>query len=500
MTAAAVEVKHRGVLALVMMAATVMHVLDATIANVALPHMQGTLSATHDQISWVLTSYIVASAIVTPLTGFLAGRFGRRPVFFWSVVGFTLASMLCGAAATLDQIVIFRALQGAFGAALAPLSQSTLLDVYPPSSHASVMGFWGVGVMVGPIMGPTLGGWLTEEFSWRWVFYINVPVGILTGLGLLLLMPKEEPRRRPFDFTGFALLGLAIACLQLVLDRGELLDWFNSTEIIIQTVVAGVCFTMFVIHLVTSDHPFFDLRLFEDPNFSVSLLFTATCGMGLIASSALMPPFLAYLGGYPAITIGLVMAPRGIGMMFAMLMVGRLARRYDPRILMGLGLIITSGSMWVMTGFTTDIDTWAVIWTGVGQGFGLGFVFVPISILMFATMSPSLRTEAAAINALLRNLGGSLSIAILVALVSQNIQLNRSELAGHISPLNPNLTLLAPGVSIPLAMWDAELTRQATLIAYLNDFRAMTWFMLATLPLLFLLRRPPPVPAAAKRA
>jgi MFS transporter, DHA2 family, multidrug resistance protein len=494
MTAGAVEVKHRGLLALVMMAATIMHALDATIANVALPHMQGTLSATHDQISWVLTSYIVASAIMTPLTGFLAGRFGRRLVFFWAVVGFTLASMLCGAAMTLDQIVLFRALQGAFGAALVPLSQSTLLDIYPPQQHSSVMGLWGVGVMVGPIMGPTLGGWLTEEFTWRWVFYINVPVGILACLGIAALMPAEEKLRRPFDFTGFALLGISIACMQLVLDRGELLDWFTSTEIIIETVVAGVCLVMFVIHVMTTDHPFFDLRLFEDPNFSISLLFTATTGMALIASAALMPPFLAYLGGYPAITIGLVMAPRGIGMMFSMLVVGRLARRYDPRIIMGLGLLISAGSLWVMTGFTMDIHTWDVIWTGVGQGFGLGFVFVPISVIMFATMAPALRTEAAAINALLRNLGGSLGIAILVAMVSQNIQMNRSELAGHISPFNPNLTFAPSGVST-LAMWDAELTKQATLIAYLNDFRAMAWFMVATLPLLFLLRRPPAMPA-----
>lgn len=490
MTAAAVEVKHRGLIALVVMSATVMHVLDATIANVALPYMQGTLSATHDQISWVLTSYIVASAIVTPLIGFLAGRFGRRAVFVWAVIGFTLASMLCGAATTLDQMVIFRALQGAFGAALVPLSQSTLLDIYPPEQHGSVMGWWGVGVMVGPIMGPTLGGWLTDEFSWRWIFYINVPVGVLTGLGLALLMPSEEPHRRPFDLMGFALLGISIACVQLVLDRGELLDWFASAEIVIETALAGICFTMFVIHVMTIDHPFFDLRLFEDPNFTVSLLFTATCGMALIASAALMPPFLAYLGGYPALTIGLVMAPRGIGMMVSMMMVGRLSRRYDPRILMGLGLVITAGSLWLMTGFTTDIDTWVVIWTGVGQGFGLGFIFVPISILMFATITPALRTEAAAINALLRNLGGSLGIAILVALISQNIQLNRSELAGHINPLNPNLVLPPAGVSLPLAMWDAELTRQATLIAYLNDFRAMAWFLLATLPLLFLLRRP----------
>jgi DHA2 family multidrug resistance protein len=495
MSSAAVEVKHRGLIALLVMAATVMHVLDATIANVALPHMQGTLSATQDQISWVLTSYIVASAIVTPVTGFLAGRLGRRMVFFWSVVGFTIASMLCGVAATLDQIVIFRAFQGAFGAALVPLSQSTLLDIYPPASHGSVMGFWGVGVMVGPIMGPTLGGWLTDEFTWRWVFYINVPVGILVGLGILMLMPREEPRRRPFDFTGFALLGIAIACAQLVLDRGELLDWFSSSEIVIETVVAGVCFTMFVIHLMTADHPFFDLRLFEDPNFAISLLFTATCGMMLIASAALLPPFLAYLGGYPAITIGLVMAPRGIGMMFSMLMVGRLARRYDPRKIMALGLVITSGSMWVMSGFTTDIDTWAVVWTGVGQGFGLGFIFVPISVLMFATIGPALRTEAAAINALLRNLGGSVGIAVLVAMVSQNIQANRSDLAGYINPFNLNLPSMQ-GAASTLAMWDAELTRQATLIAYLNDFRAMTWFMLATLPMLLLLRRPAPPPGA----
>jgi DHA2 family multidrug resistance protein len=492
--------RHRLLITGTMMLATLLHVIDATIANVALPHMQGTLLATQDQISWVLTSYIVCSAILTPLAGWLADRLGRRRLLVIAVCGFTLTSMLCGAAATLEQMVMFRALQGAFGATLVPLSQAILLDSYPPEEHGFVMSLWGVAVMVGPIMGPTLGGWLTEELSWRWVFYINLPVGMLCLFGVLTLIHDLGPRRgRPFDLTGFALLAISLSSAQLMLDRGELNDWFHSTEIILEATVAGVALIMFLIHAVTTSHPFLDLRLFEDRNVSVGLLFAALAGLVLIATAALMPPFLQGLRGYPVLTVGMILAPRGIGMMIAMLIFARIAGRFDARIFVAFGFGIAALSIWQMTQFNLDIDAWAVIWSGALQGFGLGFVWPPLSTIMFATLPPHQRTDVASLNALARNLGGSVGIAALVAILSQNTQAARAELAPSISPLNPAWTAVVGSGgqgAVTLALWDTELTRQAAMIAYLNDFRLMMFVVLAAIPLLILLK---PGPLAARR-
>ncbi|HKU94410.1 MAG TPA: DHA2 family efflux MFS transporter permease subunit [Vineibacter sp.] len=490
--------RYRVLITGTMMLATLLHVIDATIANVALPHMQGTLLATQDQISWVLTSYIVSSAILTPLAGWLSDRLGRRRLLIIAVIGFTITSMLCGAAATLEQMVIFRAVQGAFGATLVPLSQAILLDSYPPEEHGFVMSIWGVAVMVGPIMGPTLGGWLTEEFTWRWVFYINLPVGLLCLLGVVTLIHDLGPRRgRPFDLTGFALLALAIGSAQLMLDRGELSDWFHSTEIVIEAVVAAVALVMFLIHAVTTDHPFLDLRLFEDRNVSVGLLFAGLAGLILIATAALMPPFLQNLRGYPVITVGIMLAPRGIGMMIAMLIFARIAGRLDARLVVAFGFGITAFSIWQMTQFNFDIDAWAVVWSGALQGFGLGFVWPPLSTIMFASLHPSQRTDVASLNALARNLGGSIGIAALVAILSQNTQVARSELAPSISALNPAwAAVIGSGgqSATTLALWDGELTRQAAMIAYLNDFQLMMFVVLAAIPLLILLK-PAPLPA-----
>ena len=492
--------RHRLLVTGTMMLATLLHVIDATIANVALPHMQGTLLATQDQISWVLTSYIVCSAILTPLAGWLADRLGRRRLLIIAVVGFTVTSMMCGAAATLEQMVLFRAVQGAFGATLVPLSQAILLDTYPPEEHGFVMSIWGVAVMVGPIMGPTLGGWLTEELTWRWVFYINLPVGLLCLFGVLTLIHDLGPRRgRPFDLTGFALLGVALGSAQLMLDRGALNDWFTSSEIVIEAVVSGVALVMFLIHATTTHHPFLDLRLFEDRNVSVGLPFAALAGLIMIATAALMPPFLQGLRGYPVITVGVMLAPRGIGMMFSMLIFARIAGRFDARLLVAFGFGLAAFSIWQMTQFNFDIDVWDVVWTGVLQGFGLGFVWPPLSTIMFANLPPSQRTEVASLNALARNLGGSVGIAALVAMLGQNIQVSRSELAPSISMLNPVWTAVVGGGAqnaSTLALWDVELTRQAAMIAYLNDFQLLMFVVLAAIPLVVLLK---PAPLQARR-
>jgi DHA2 family multidrug resistance protein len=488
-----VELRRRRLITLVVMMATIMNALDGTIANVALPSIQGSLSATQDQVSWVITSYIVCSAIMTPMAGFCANRFGLRRVLVTAVVGFTVVSMLCGAAQTLEQLVLFRALQGAFGASLVPLSQAIMMDTYPREEQGKAMALWGVGTMLGPITGPSLGGWLTDEYTWRWVFYVNLPVGILCAIGLMILIRDPVGTRpRPFDLLGFSFLALAIGSFQIMLDRGEQLDWFYSPEIVIEAVVGGLSAAMFVIHMMTDEHPFLSRDLFKDRNLSVGLVFTALAGLVMIVTATLMPPFLQQLKGYPVLTTGLVLAPRGAGMMVSMMLVSRLINKYDARWLIAAGFGLSALSLADMSLFTLDVSEARIVWNGVLLGFGLGLVFPPLTTLTFATISVRLRTEGAAINALMRNLGASVGIAVLVALLTRNTLVNRSEMNESLSPFNPSSpfgqTIPGPD-SVPLAMWDAELTRQAAMIGYLNDFRVMTLCILVVIPLLFFMRR-----------
>ena len=393
-----------------------MHALDMTIANVALPHMQGTLLATQDQISWVLTSYVVASAIMTPPTGILAARIGRKRFFMWSVAGFTAASMLCGIASSLTEMVVFRLLQGACGAALIPVSQSILLDIYPRERHAQAMALWGVGVMLGPIFGPTLGGYLTDLYDWRWVFFINLPIGILALLGIAASV-QESPRdaKRPFDFTGFALLTVAVGALQLMLDRGEIEGWFDSTEIVIEATVAALCLYGFIVHTFTVERPFIDLALIRDRNFAIAVTLIFLINLMMLATLALLPAFLQGLLGYPIVETGYLMMPRGIGTMAAMLVVGRITGRIDSRLIVSTGLGLGALSMWEMSLFSLDVGAQAIMWTGVLQGFGLGLVFVPLSATAFSTLAPALRTDGAAVFSLLRNLGSSIGVSVMTA-------------------------------------------------------------------------------------
>src|SRR5216684_2048532 len=415
--------RRRRWLTVVVMMATIMQALDGTIANVALPNIQGSLSATQEQVAWVITSYIVSAAIATPLAGFCAVRFGLRRILVGAVIGFTIVSMMCGAAQTLDQLVAFRTMQGICGAALVPLSQALMMETYPREEQGKAMAMWGVGTMLGPITGPSLGGWLTDEYSWRWVFYVNLPVGILCAIGLtVLIRDNEHDKPRPFDLLGFAFLAIAIGSFQLMLDRGQQQDWFDSPEIIVETMVAAVSASMFVIHMLTDAHPFLSRDLFKNRNLMIGLVFTALAGLVLIVSATLMPPFLQQLKGYPVFTTGVVLAPRGAGMMAAMMLVARLISRYDARLLIAVGLLLCGLSLWDMTQFTLEVSESRIIWNGVLLGFGLGLVFPPLTTITFATIPPRLRTEGAAINALLRNLGASVGIAVLVSLLERNTQ------------------------------------------------------------------------------
>lgn len=493
--AGAGEGSHRGFVTLSVMLATIMQALDTTIANVALPHMQGTMGATQDQIAWVLTSYIVAAAIVMPLTGFLVARLGRKQVFMWSVAGFTVASMLCGAAQNLPEIVLFRLLQGVFGASLVPLSQSVLLDSYPREQHGSAMALWGIGVMVGPILGPSLGGWLTEYYSWRWVFYINLPFGLLAWFGLAAFV-RETPidRSRRFDLLGFAFLSIGIGALQMMLDRGESLDWFASREVVVEAMLAGLCLYLFVAHIFTHEQPFIEPGLFRDRNFSVGLFFIFNIGVVLFATMALLPPFMQNLMGYPVLDVGFLLVPRGVGTLIAMVTVGRLARRVDPRRMILVGFVLTSFSLWEMTRFTPDVGGWTIVRTGIIQGLGLGLTYVPLTTISFSTLASHYRTEGTALFNLMRNIGSSIGISAVMTYLAQRTQANHAAFAAYITPFRLPLGAGAGGPDLHsvhgLAAVNAEVTRQAATLAYLQDFRLMMFLALAAIPLVALLRRP----------
>lgn len=491
------DVPFRGIITLCTMVATLMQALDSTIANVALPYMQGTLAATSDQITWVLTSYIVAAAIMTAPVGWMAQRFGRRKLFIFCILGFTGASVLCGLATSLQQMVIYRVLQGVFGAALVPLSQATMLDIYPIEKRGSAMALWGMGVMVGPIVGPTLGGYLTDMFDWRWVFFVNVPFGILVALGFFFCMKEGKVKEAlKFDWMGFAALSLGVGALQLMLDRGEQMNWFESREIIIEAILAGTGFYLFIVHMFTAKKPFIPPHIFRDANFISGLFLIFALGMILLASAALLAPYLQNLGGYPVASAGLLMAPRGIGTMIAMSIAGRLTTRLDPRLLIAFGISMLCYTLWQMSYWTPDVSAGEMVYVTVKQGFGLGFVFTPLSVMAFATLDPQARTDGAAMFSLVRNMGSAIGISIMQFMLAHNIQVMHSSIAEQVTPFNRMLQHGAPSVYWGLntahgpQLLDRIINRQASIIAYANDFKLMMIIALPTLLLLFLMKPP----------
>jgi DHA2 family multidrug resistance protein len=478
------------------MMATVMQALDTTIANVALPYMQGSLATTQDQVNWVLTSYIVAAAIMTSPLGWMATRFGRKKLFIVCTAGFTIASMLCGVALSIEQMVAYRVLQGVFGAALVPLSQAVMLDIYPPAKRGSAMAIWGMGVMLGPIMGPTLGGWLTDSYSWRWVFFVNLPFGILTTAGLSVLL-TETPTRRdvPFSWFGFLSLSLGIGSLQMMLDRGEQLSWFESPEIVFEAILAVVGFYFFLADSFTAKRPFISMRIFRDWNFSIALIFMFLIGIILLATMALVTPFIQGLLGYPVLSSGLLLGTRGIGTFVAMFLVGRMIGKVDPRLLIFGGLVLASVSLWQMVGWNIDVPARTIVLNSIMQGFGLGFVFVPLNTMAFATLPGELRTEGTALWTLIRNIGSSVGISVVIAELTSLTTHYHSQLVEHITPFADSMSLPAAGIlsgagTSNLAMLDQVVTQQAMAMAYSNDFLLMTLVTLCAFPLLALLRSP----------
>ena len=484
----------RAMLTVCAMSATVMQALDTTIANVALPYMQGSLGASQDQINWVLTSYIVAAAVLTSPIGWISDRIGRKKLFIICVAGFTFASLLCGIAQSIEQMVLFRLLQGSFGAALVPLSQTVMLDIYPPEQRGTAMSIWGIGVMLGPIMGPILGGWLTDNYSWHWVFLVNLPVGIVTLAGLVMFMTDAPPLAKlRFDWLGFLALSIGIGSLQLMLDRGGQLDWFQSNEVIAEAIISAAGFYVFFAHTFTTQNPFVDFAMFRDRNYAGAVTFMFVVGVILYSTLALSTPFIQGVMGYPIVAAGMLLATRGVGTLVGMIAVGRLMKILEARTLIFIGTGLIAFSLHAMIGFTEQTSAHTVTVMGMVQGFGLGLVFVPLSTVAFITLPDHLRTNGTAMLTLMRNIGSSIGISVVTAMLISKSAMFHSQLAEKITPFNDALKMpdvaahLDVGSPAGLAVLNDVVTQQASIMAYANDYKMLFCVCVAMMPLVFLL-------------
>ena len=496
-TAPSQIVANRGAITACVILAVIMQALDTTIANVALPYIQGSVSASADQINWVLTSYIVAAAIMTPPSGYIANRFGRKRILLVSIGGFVFASVLCGLAQSLTQIVGFRLLQGFFGAALVPLSQAILLDIYPPEERGSAMALFGVSVMVGPVLGPVIGGWLTENISWRWVFYINLGIGAVAFAGVSAFVSESKADLgAKLDWLGFGALSVTIASLQLALDRGEpVRDTRLAFADHVESIVAAAAAYVLIIHTFTRRNSFINPRLFLDRNFAIGIIFIFIIGVTYLASMALMTPYLQTLMGYPVVTAGIVMGPRGMGTMVCMFMVGKLIGKVEIRWLLLAGLVLSAWAMWDMTTWTPDIPEMRIVTTGFIQGAGLGFLFVPLTVSTFATLPPQFRGDGTGLYNLSRNIGSSVGISVVTTLLTENVQRNHAEIGSYVTRFNPMLHvpavahILNPFTKAGRAALDGMVTSQAVIISYMDDFKLMMIMCIIAMPLVFLLKK-----------
>lgn len=496
--ASAQDIRNRIPITGALMLATLMNTLDSTIANVALPHIQGSVSAAQDQVTWVLTSYILATAIMTPLSGWLSEKIGRKRMFLYSIAGFTVASILCGTATSLPQIVVYRLLQGIAGASMMPLSQAVLLDVYPQRMVPRVMSLWSAAVILGPIAGPTLGGWLTESFSWRWVFYINVPIGILAFLGVYTFMARDDGgRERPFDFVGFGGLALFIGAFQLMVDRGPSQDWFDSREILIEAALMAAGLYVFITQTLTAEHPFFHRDLAKDGNYLGSVVFGFFVGVLLFSTNALLPLLTQNLLGYSALQSGWISVPRGVGSLIAFLSVPLLVSRIGARTTLFMGILLSILGLWQMSLFELSMTSQPIKIAGFIQGVGTGLMFAPLSTLGYATLHPSHRTEGTVLATMARALGSSLGISIIQAILTNDTVLARSRLTQTIAVGDPTIAAALPPILNPatpegLQVLSGEISRRAAMIGYDNIFSWMAMAVFLLLPLLLLMKSAAP--------
>jgi DHA2 family multidrug resistance protein len=497
-----IEVRHRGLLLAAIMMVAICQFFDATIANVALPHMRAAFGASAESISWVLTSFIIAGAIATPITGWLSDRIGSRNLFIGSTVAFLVASAACGASTSLVELVAFRAIQGLAAAFLGPLTQIIMFDISRPSQQASTMSTFGMLVMVAPISGPFVGGFLTEYLNWRWIYYVNLPLGIPALVIMWTLLPSRAIVRRRLDMFGFSALAMALGALQLLLDRGQHNDWFSSAETWVEAGVSFCGFWFFFVHTSFSAKPLFSRVLYADPNFIVGCAFMLVLGLTSVALSAILPTMYQEIYGYPVVFTGLLMAPRGLGVILTSLLTTRLMGRLDYRFLITIGYTIAAGSLWIMTTWSMDMDWHPIVLAGFVQGLGLGMVFAPMNMIAFGALSPALRPDGASLLGLFRNIGGSLGISIIVSLMAHNQQVSYSDLSAHITSLAPGAAALSPlaqylpGQNVSgtggdgLGTIQGVILRQSSMIAYLDNFKLIGWLLLAVAPIPFLLRKP----------
>ena len=496
------------IVAIAVMFATFMEVLDTTVVNVSLPHIASSMAATTDEATWALTSYLVANAIILPMTGWLAGRFGRKNLLMLSTTGFTLASFLCGAAPNLASLVVFRIIQGATGGALQPLSQAVLLESFEPQDRGRAMGFWAVGIIVAPILGPVVGGWLTENYSWRWVFYINLPVGIFALLMTRLFVfdpPYLRRESQGIDYWGMGLLVVGIGALQIVLDKGQQEDWFESTTIATLAVISVVALIGLVIYELRTPHPIVDLRLFKDRSYSVGVFLMTVLGFALYGSLVLMPLMLQTLFGYSSLAAGEAMAPRGIGSFFMMPLVGALTAYIDPRKLLGTGLVVGGITMLWMADINLEAGYWDFVWPQVLQGVGLSLLFVPLTTVSMATIAPERMGYATSLFNLMRNIGGSIGIAVTGTMLARRRQAFGSLLGEHVTMFDPTtsqvlaqlkaafLARTGDAVSATNQAYVAlygMVQRQAAMVSFVTIFRLLGLLFFVMIPLVLIMRRP----------
>ncbi len=495
--------------ALSVMLSTFMVVLDSSIANVALPHIAGSLSASTDESTWVLTSYLVSNAIMLPASSWIARRIGRKRLLMLSILAFTGASMLCGMALNMPMLIVARILQGAGGGGMQPLAQSILLESFPPEKHGKAMAAYGVGIVVAPVIGPTLGGWITDSYSWRWIFYINLPVGLL-ALFMANLYIEDPPYlrhavRTAIDGMGFALMAVWLGSLQLVLDKGQEADWFEATWIRWLTALCVAAFLGFIARELLCRDPLVQLHVLLDPSFRTGTLITGLFGVLLYGVTAFLPLFLQTLLGYSAMDSGLAVSPRGLGSMVAMLVVGMLINRFDSRVLLAVGMAIFGVSTLMLSRINLGISMGAVIWPNFWNGFGGGFVFVPLTTLAMGRLRKQEMGNAAGIYNLVRNIGGSIGIAALTANQIRGAQFHQNYMSANLTATNPVAMNAVQGLAARFQTGGANavlahqkalgalygnLQQQASVLAYADNFRLLGYLALACIPLAFLLKRP----------
>jgi DHA2 family multidrug resistance protein len=494
-------------IAVAVMLATFMEVLDTSVANVSLPHIAGNLSASTDESTWVLTSYLVSNAIVLPMTGWLSSVFGRQKLLITCITIFTVASFACGAATSLTMLIVARVVQGAGGGVLQPISQATMLESFPREKRGVAMAVYGMGVVVAPIIGPTLGGWITDNYSWRWVFYINIPVGIVAILMARAFIEDPPYLRRKtkaaIDYVGFGFMAVGLAALQIMLDKGQEDDWFSSNLIVSLGVISVLTLIAFVIWELYTDDPLVDLRVLANRNFAVGTALIAVIGVVLYGTTALLPLFLQTLLGYPALQSGLAVSPRGIGSIIAMLIVARVMGKVDARYLMAFGFSLLAVSGWMLSKVNLDIDTSSVIVPNIINGFSMGFIFVPLSTIAMGTLRNEQIGSASGLYNLMRNLGGGVGISIVTTILSRSTQSHQANLVQHLTPYDNayNQTLqsvqgaLAPSSGTYASGQQAYATiygmlvRQATLLAFLDVFRFLGVLSLICVPTVFIFKK-----------